>query len=198
MNNLTKLGKKYGTDKCSKHKYTEVYEKFFGELTNNEIVLMEIGVLNGASIRMWLDYFPNAQIIGMDINMVEFKHKRFHFVRASQRNEIAIDGIIDYVTRVLKMPGFDIIVDDGSHVSDDQQYTYEMLNRFVNNGGFYCIEDLQCIRESNTVISTYDVINAYAKSGKSTIISICDNVVHLGHKLALLQRNKDGIQLHSN
>jgi hypothetical protein len=39
-----------------------VYKKYFDTLRATELVLVEIGVLGGASLREWREYFPRAQI----------------------------------------------------------------------------------------------------------------------------------------
>lgn len=62
--NLNELGIKYNTDKAYLHDFCNSYEK---ELNKNIKELWEIGVLDGASLRMWSEYYPSAKIIGFDI-----------------------------------------------------------------------------------------------------------------------------------
>jgi len=48
--------------------FLEVYTHHF-EARRKEIKsVLEIGVQYGGSLKMWRDYFPNAQITGLDIN----------------------------------------------------------------------------------------------------------------------------------
>jgi len=68
---LQKIGNQYLTDKA-RHKYKnvtylEIYEKFFKHKRETVKNFVEISVVNGASLRMWKDYFPNANIYGIDI-----------------------------------------------------------------------------------------------------------------------------------
>jgi len=58
---LTNLADKYGTDKGSEnHYYTEVYEYFFLPIKHKARKICEIGIGEGASMKMFKDYFPNA------------------------------------------------------------------------------------------------------------------------------------------
>lgn len=66
---LDQIGLKTCTDKNSKfHNYLEFYERYFAPCRQNRFTLIEVGVYEGASIKMWEEYFPNAKIIGLDIN----------------------------------------------------------------------------------------------------------------------------------
>ena len=73
---LTQLALKYGTDKAT-HKYTPLYHRTFEAMRTSVKRFMEIGVFRGASIRMWTDYFTEAEIIGVDYYEAREKHKRW-------------------------------------------------------------------------------------------------------------------------
>ena len=62
---LTFLGRRYGTDKVSHH-FTHVYERAFAAERLNTQRVLEVGVWHGASLRMWRDWFENAQVVGVD------------------------------------------------------------------------------------------------------------------------------------
>jgi hypothetical protein len=66
MSELTILANKYGSDKGTvygdKHNFTETYEKYFKSFKDKKINILEIGVNDGSSLKMWYDYFPNATI----------------------------------------------------------------------------------------------------------------------------------------
>ncbi|NBO23278.1 hypothetical protein EBU94_08080 [bacterium] len=56
-----------GTDKLWPHKYIEdFYETEFKVLQLKPIKILEIGFRHGASLFLWSNYFPNAQILGLD------------------------------------------------------------------------------------------------------------------------------------
>ena len=54
---LHELGLKYKTDKATFHKYLDFYEK---KLPGRDFAgrLLEVGVMDGASMRMWREYVP--------------------------------------------------------------------------------------------------------------------------------------------
>src|SRR5271156_5408969 len=58
-----------GTDKSSLgHGYLQYYEEFLRHIRHERFVLVEFGIFGGASLRCWKSYFPNAQIIGIEID----------------------------------------------------------------------------------------------------------------------------------
>ena len=67
------------TDKNSYHSYVDVYENLFKNRQLTVKNLLEIGIERGGSLKLWNDYFVNAQIYGLDItNAPQFlsNHKR--------------------------------------------------------------------------------------------------------------------------
>ena len=96
MKTLDELALLYGTDKSSlDHNYTETYDRLFHSLRNAQITLLEIGVSSGASLKMWLDYFPLAHIVGFDIEEVlEFESDRMHIFKGNQSSRMDLSGLI--------------------------------------------------------------------------------------------------------
>jgi len=141
---LHKLGKKFGTDKVyrsatSNLSYLDIYEDFFLNNFNRDdkLNILEIGVRKGSSIRMLLEFFPNASIYGFDINKsCNFKEKNFTFINGNQDNITDLKKITD------KCDQFNIIIDDGSHEMNHYVKTFEFLIDYVRPGGLYIIEDL--------------------------------------------------------
>lgn len=63
---LDEIGLKYNTDKSSRaHGYLDFYEKYFPKDLQGRI--LEIGVMDGYSLKMWNEYYSKAEIIGIDI-----------------------------------------------------------------------------------------------------------------------------------
>lgn len=91
-------------------------------------------------MRLWKEYFPNAGIHGIDIvDYSEHADDRIiiHVVDQSKEDELLRFGqqYSQY---------FDVIIDDGSHQSEDMVLSFEVLFSYLKAGGMYVIEDLLC------------------------------------------------------
>lgn len=131
---------KYGTDKGSNlHNYAEKYERYFEEYKDKELKILEIGIFNGSSLKTWEEYFSKSKIYGIDIvNCSSMDTDRIKTFICDQNNINGLKEIND-------MYGpFDIIIDDGSHVSKDMKNTFDLLFPLLNNNGLYIVEDLHC------------------------------------------------------
>ena len=120
------------------HRYSPHYEWLLEPFKDKPIRLLEIGVGDGKSIRVWLEYFthPHVQIIGVDKDPVMTSYDRFTFVQADQTSPLALQALLD--------GPYDIIIDDGCHNTQGIMTSFETLWPFVKPGGFYVIEDLRC------------------------------------------------------
>ena len=135
MSELNELALKLQADKATIHSYIPVYESLFAPMRFSEFNLLEIGVGGrGKSIRMWLDYFPKANIYGIDINKAPFRHDRFHFRRFDINN-----------TKEFRKYScmFDVIIDDASHDFVHQKNALKALWDKLKPDGTYCIEDIK-------------------------------------------------------
>lgn len=130
-----------GTIHNGRHSYTYYYDKLFTPLRDESLLILEIGVCGGGSLKMWYEYFPNATIIALDINDErELSNDRTHVFQLDQSNE---SELINFVNQC-KLNGyeFDIIIDDGSHHMYDQQITLAHFFPLLKSKGIYIIEDL--------------------------------------------------------
>lgn len=134
---LNEIGLECKTDKSTiTHCYLDNYAKHLEGWRDKEFTLIEIGVAGGASIKMWREYFPKANVYGIDNNP-----------------DCAGDGIfignqtdLDFMASVMNRIGApDIIIDDGSHVGHDMMNTFKKMFRWVKKGGFYVVEDTHCL-----------------------------------------------------
>jgi hypothetical protein len=142
---LDELSVKYGTDKGSlKHHYMEFYEQ---QLPKNPKKLLEIGVLDGASIKMWREWLPDCEIHGLDLfsdrSAREIWDDCFASSEGSEKITFHTGNQCDWqMLGQLRQYDFDVIIDDGSHNSRDQMMTFFGLF----NGKHYFIEDTDCCR----------------------------------------------------
>lgn len=149
---LDEIAVKHGADKGSQHHvkghdFARHYDKIFGNLREMRLRILEVGCGGGDSMRMWLEYFPNAFVFGVDIveNTNPWNtpgtdiHERYKFLQGNQSDPVMWKCLFANWGRP-----FDIIIDDGSHMSDDVLNCFRHVWPAVRSGGFYCIEDLAC------------------------------------------------------
>lgn len=131
---LTEIGVKYNTDKATYHGYTDLYDRLLSDLRNAPIRMLEIGILNGASLLMWDEYFPNAKIYGVDIN----SHSHLD---SSKISTIVANQEIE--EQLLSLPDdLDLVLDDGGHTMLQQQLTLKVMFNKLKPNGIYILEDL--------------------------------------------------------
>lgn len=137
---LSELAVKFDTDKSPKfHNYTKIYESFFREHRLKPLKFLEIGIFKGSSVRMWEEYFLNAELHFIDISLEKLLHmpQRSSFHLVDQSNKKELNSLIE------KIGGdFDIIIDDGGHHMHEQIASFETLFPHLKSGGLYIIEDL--------------------------------------------------------
>ena len=158
MTPLCELARKYETDKggghlrygggdCDTcHGYTEHYHRMFADIREDVRNVLEIGVNRGCSLKMWADYFPNAQIVGIDndaacmvgghLFLPAMADPRITTITADQNNA----G--DLQRALLGWRDFDVIIDDGSHERPHQRVSLQTLLPYLKPGGMYVVEDL--------------------------------------------------------
>jgi hypothetical protein len=155
MNGLmTKLSNDVDCDKSTYHQYTEIYPIFLDKFKNEEFSLLEIGIDEGKSYKLWEKYFSLAKIYGMDIG-----HSSI-----TDRGEIFIgdqSNIDDLISVSSKIDNCKIIIDDGSHIADHQlKCFYYLFENLLQDGGVYIIEDIECSYwNPNTILYGYNTGN---------------------------------------
>lgn len=127
------------TDKWSF--YLEEWDQIFDPIRHTTRNILEIGVRNGGSLDIWSSYFTNVEnVIGCDI---EEKCKEIRF--PSQKIHVVI-GDINVESTKKEISKFsdqwNIIIDDGSHHSDDTIKSFMNYFPLLADNGIYIIEDL--------------------------------------------------------
>lgn len=146
---LQDLNQKFGTDKGGKHCYLEqYYQKKFEPIKDSTKKVFEIGVYEGASIRLWKEYFRNAEIYALEI-----LSKRRGMFEGEDRINLII-GNSTQSSPYKQLPNdLDIIIDDGSHKPEDQFETFKLAQQHLRPGGLYIIED---VRDINKLKELFD------------------------------------------
>lgn len=127
------------TDKWEQ--YLAVYDAELHDWHGRDISLLEVGVQNGGSMQVWSKYFGTAsRIVGLDID-----ERIMDLAHPDNVRLVVADGTdAQQVISALGDATFDLIVDDGSHMSADVIKSFRLLFPRLNPGGKYIIEDLHC------------------------------------------------------
>ena len=131
---------KKGTDKFTKHPYSEEFNVLFEKFIDKKIRLLEIGAYYGASTIIWDKYFPLGDITVLDIEPRTALDNIVGRVDPN-RTRIIINDAYDQEF-VKKLGTFDIINDDGPHDLVSQLVCLDIYYPLLNEGGYLIIEDI--------------------------------------------------------
>lgn len=147
---LNEIGIEYHTDKASimvekdmfrlAHDYLRHYDDLLGSRKASISRLCELGCGCGASLKMWKDYLPETNIVGVDINpdAKKFEEEHIEIVIGNAAQKDTIDFLKE------RYQSFSVIIDDASHAWGDMRISFEHLWDAIIGGGVYVIEDIQC------------------------------------------------------
>ena len=162
---LANLCDLYGSDKGSAgkmaaaytwkpHTYTDFYELLFGHCRSHVKKVFECGIGTnqpdlpssmtatgkpGASLRVWRDYFPEAIIVGADIDRsILFNEDRIKTGYLDQTNPATINSF----WKDLGLTSFDFMVDDGLHTFESSITLFKKSINHLAQFGVYIIEDV--------------------------------------------------------
>lgn len=130
---------RYDTDKEASG-YLEQYDQIFDSLVGERLILLELGVDKGGSLKLWSEYFPYATIVGIDRELPGDLHgtERIHLFEGRQEDP----AFLSRVSNETAPNGFDIIIDDASHIGELTKVAFwHLFDNHLKPGGLYVIED---------------------------------------------------------
>jgi len=134
---LNKYNKRpLATDKNTIHSYDILYENIFNKYKEASNIL-EIGVAGGAFTCVLEEFFTNAIIHGIDIDTD-------HILYGKDKERIKyfkLNGADDQTPGILNTY-YDVIIEDGSHIVQEQIKTLDVFAPYLKKGGMYVIEDI--------------------------------------------------------
>jgi hypothetical protein len=128
----------YDTDKHQL--YLNHYVRHFKHISQQHIKLLELGVFHGGSLLLWRDYFQHGKIVGLDLNHVDIDDstERISVYQGDQRDL----QLLDRIAAECAPNGFDIIIDDASHIAELTKISFcHLFDNHLKPGGYYVIED---------------------------------------------------------
>lgn len=127
-------------EKIIAHGYSKYYEKYFYELKNQNLNILEIGSFYGNASAALFFYFKNSKLFAGDIypDLFRYRSRRIKnfYVNSSEEKSIQ-DNIIHKFNN-----NFDIIIEDAGHSLKDQIISLFILFKKLNTGGLFIIEEL--------------------------------------------------------
>jgi len=154
---------KYGSDKghvnnttrsWPPHNFADIYSFLFGSRRYEIKKVFEMGIgtndlslssnmgsygPSGASLRTWREYFPNALIVGADIDRsILFQEERIQTYYVDQLDKDSIGEL----WQLIGGGNFDIMIDDGLHTVEAAINLFACSIHFLKNNGTYIIEDV--------------------------------------------------------
>lgn len=146
---LFELIDNFNTDKNTYHSYLDLYESLLCKKKETAKNILEIGVgdfeeKNGGSVKLWRDYFTNANIYALDILPIErvidelLNNERiFLYMSTDAYNEAF------FVNQFLsKKKRFDILLDDGPHTLESMIIFIKLYSQLMTDDGILIIEDV--------------------------------------------------------
>lgn len=126
------------TDKNTRHSYIEVYQPLLEKFKNDHINILEIGIWDGGSIKLWTDYFKNAAVHACDINNPPDWLKTY-----SDRITFHIGDAYSQTQNDFKSTKFSIMIDDGPHTLESMKYFAKYYSEMLTDDGILVIEDVR-------------------------------------------------------
>jgi hypothetical protein len=133
------------TDKNTAHSYLPLYQKLLISKKETAKNVLEIGIYNGGSIKLWKDFFTNANVYGLDI--IHMNHiwdgiknnKRIILYTSTDayNDNFFIDNFLN------KNIKFDFMLDDGPHTLESMKQFIKLYSQIMTDDGILIIEDIQ-------------------------------------------------------
>jgi hypothetical protein len=148
---LCLLGVKYPTDKSPyntdtnlhKHAYTSIYNLLFSNIRYNDLCIGELGILENHSMLSWREFFPNAKLYGFEWFDSRLEKAIADGIPNCTYTKMDVTNITSIKEGLTNAGGeFDILMDDSTHVFEDQIKFINVAYKYLKPGGFLIIEDI--------------------------------------------------------
>jgi hypothetical protein len=133
------------TDKNTVHSYLPLYQELLISKKETAKNVLEVGIDRGGSIKMWSDYFVNANVYALDIQPLEnvwdgIKNKEriiLHTSTDAYNNDFFI---AHFLNKNIKC---DFMLDDGPHTLESMKQFIKLYSQIMTDDGILIIEDVQ-------------------------------------------------------
>jgi len=133
------------TDKNTTHSYLPLYEKLLISKKETAKNVLEVGICDGGSIKLWSDYFTNANVYGLDImniqNVWEAIKNNEKIILHTSMDAYNIDFVMNHFLN--KNIRCDFMLDDGPHTLESMKQFIKLYSQIMTDDGILIIEDVQ-------------------------------------------------------
>lgn len=145
MATLTELVDNTRTDKNTTHSYLGLYQELLLKRKETAKNVLEVGICNGGSIKLWSDFFTNATVYGLDI--MPYEHV---WDEIKNKNNIVLHTSTDAYNNEFFTKNFlekniqcDFMLDDGPHSLESMKQFIQLYSQIMTEDGILIIEDVQ-------------------------------------------------------
>jgi cephalosporin hydroxylase len=133
------------TDKNTTHSYLPLYQNLLISKKETAKNVLEIGIQSGGSIKLWNDFFINANVYGLDIMDINFvwegiKNKEKIILHTSKDAYNEDFFIANFLYKNIKC---DFMLDDGPHTLESMKQFIKLYSQIMTEDGILIIEDVQ-------------------------------------------------------
>jgi hypothetical protein len=133
------------TDKNTVHSYLELYQNLLINKKDTAKNVLEVGILKGGSIKLWSDFFINANVYGIDIMKIDkvwkgIKNKNNIILHTSSDAYNDNFFINNFLNKNIK---YDFMLDDGPHTLESMKKFIKLYSQIMTDDGILIIEDVQ-------------------------------------------------------
>ena len=143
MSTLQDIVNNERTDKNTTHSYLELYQKLLIGKKETAKNVLEVGISQGGSIKLWSDFFTNATVHGidvMDLNNVWDEIKNKEKIALYTSTDAYNENFFNYLSKDVK---YDFMLDDGPHSLESMKQFIRLYSRAMTDDGILIIEDVQ-------------------------------------------------------
>ncbi len=140
MNTIQNILESHETDKhnATEHSYGDFYASLFSKYNREgKLNILELGIQRGGSLFAWREFFPNANIWGVDI--VDDRLDKYKF----SNSIVFIKDDLKNAIHQFKDIKFDIIIDDSDHNENTMAWIGMNYFPLLNQKGTLVFEDVQ-------------------------------------------------------
>jgi cephalosporin hydroxylase len=133
------------TDKNTVHSYLPLYQQLLISKKESARNVLEVGICHGGSIKLWSDFFINANVYGLDIMNI---NNLWEGIKSNER--IILHTSIDAYNDTFFIDNFlnknikcDFMLDDGPHSLESMKQFIKLYSQIMTDDGILIIEDVQ-------------------------------------------------------